>query len=194
MALLCMRHCTHPGYMARHDVHNPRPGRPEARPEARTQARAHPHAKVHAAVRPTGAIPLMVERFSADPGEWLPSPATPKGRHRWEIELSVAGAHRRVIAEIGDVWRVGDALWRSCSWWPLEEQGDWVEGPKMLPTFHGSLGLSGGLGSRLVLSGSYDPPLGALGRFLDKVLLGRLAGRSALGMLEQLAQRLTRQT
>jgi len=70
-------------------------------------------------------------------------------------------------------------------WWEAAEH------PELFPTFDGGLELRPAPeGTELRLIGSYQPPLGALGRFADSVVGHRIVMTSLEGLLSSVATRL----
>ncbi|HWH32286.1 MAG TPA: hypothetical protein VNU01_06405 [Egibacteraceae bacterium] len=147
------------------------------------------HARVAIRVSHPLAGSAAAVRFGADPASWLPAVVESRGRGRWRLPLSLGGVHRHVALELGDAWRDGADTWRACAWRPQEERGDWIPGPLWLPSFAGSLGVCrrGASAADLVLEGAYRPPFGFAGRAVDRLLLGRLARRSARELLASVA-------
>lgn len=131
-------------------------------------------------------------RFAGPADLWLPPGTSAAGPGRWRLTLSLGAVHRDVLMDLGDVWRDGREVWRTCSWLTPEEDGDWLPGAACLPPFHGTIGVRevapGEL--RLSLEGMYVPPFGLFGRLADRLLLGRLARRSLRELLDGVAGRL----
>jgi hypothetical protein len=74
-------------------------------------------------------------------------------------------------------------------WWEDAEH------PELFPTFDGGLELrSASEGTELCLVGSYQPPLGAFGRFADGVVGHRIVAASLEAFLSAVAERMLRAT
>jgi hypothetical protein len=70
-------------------------------------------------------------------------------------------------------------------WWEAEEH------PHLFPTFDGALEVRrGSNGTQLCLVGSYQPPLGSIGRFADGVLGHQVVVASLEALLNRAADRL----
>lgn len=134
----------------------------------------------------------LEERFLAPAGDWLPAPARPAGPDAWVITIGVSRLQRRVTVAVGDPWRVEHAIWRALIWTPMSEQDDLVPLEGRLPGFAGEIGLhvpeDGPPG--LMLDGRYTPPGGLAGQVADRVLLHRVATRTARRLLTEIAARL----
>jgi hypothetical protein len=94
---------------------------------------------------------------------------------------------RRVRLRLGAVRERGDGLAYSIRW-------EAAEHPSLFPVLEGDLELAplGPDQCRLVLYASYVPPLGELGRRLDRALLHRVAESTARSFLRRLASTLER--
>lgn len=140
----------------------------------------------------SGHASELVERFASDPHLWMPPPASGRGRDRWTVQLRIGPAHRFVLLRLGQPWRIGAAVWRACSWAPQSEEHDVVDATSWLPSFSGTIGAEpGSNGIRLVLHGTYVPPQGRVGALADALLFRRLAHRSAIHLLQEVAAQLT---
>lgn len=134
---------------------------------------------------------VLRHRLSADPQAWLPAPARPRGVDRWTVDLAAGRFHRRVACRVGMVWVVGQALWRSVSWEPVDEPDEVVFVGRFLPTFDGKLLLTvDDGGAALVLEGTYAPPAGWFGAVADRAAFHTVADTTAMWFLRSVAARL----
>ncbi len=138
-----------------------------------------------------GEADLVAEAFRGDPGQWLPQPAEDAGLERWLLRLDVGRFSRPVLASVGPPWQLGEMTWRVLSWEPLGEDGESLPLDRVLPVFHGEIGLREVDSPTLVMQGAYDPPLGRMGRQLDSALLHRLADRTVRELVVAVAKRLS---
>ena len=102
------------------------------------------------------------------------------------VEL-FGGRHiaRQVQVGVGHLLEDDDTLALPL-WWQAAQH------PQLFPTFDGGLELRGDEeGTELGLVGSYQPPLGAVGRFADGVVGHRVVMASLEGFLTAVAERLT---
>lgn len=130
------------------------------------------------------------ERFAGN-GNWLEPPAT-----------AAVEDGERLYLRIGPSWAVGRVSREvRVSLGPARERGEscvvplaWeaVALPALFPVLDGDLELTPlGAGScRLTLSASYVPPLGGLGRGLDRAVLHRVAQSSMRSFLTRVAAKL----
>lgn len=130
--------------------------------------------------------------LEADPAQWLPEGSRAAGPDRWRLSLRGAGITRFVRCSLGPPVQRRRGVWRTISWEPLSEDGDPLPFERMLPTFAGDLAMLRDDDGRttLVLDGTYDVPLGAVGEAVDWLVLGRVARASATRLLAQIACRL----
>ncbi len=138
-----------------------------------------------------GEPDVVAEAFRGSPGQWLPQPAEDAGLERWLLRLDVGRFSRPVLASIGPPWQLGEMTWRVLSWEPLGEDGEPLPLDRVLPVFHGEIGLREVDSPTLVMQGAYDPPLGRMGRQLDTALLHRLADRTVRELVVAVAKRLS---
>ncbi|HKY77174.1 MAG TPA: hypothetical protein VJS45_13595 [Acidimicrobiia bacterium] len=91
---------------------------------------------------------------------------------------------REVRVGFGPVFQDDDAFVLAV-WWEAAEH------PQLFPTFDGGFEVrAAGDATDLRLVGSYEPPLGALGRFADGVVGHRLVAASLDALLDSAAERL----
>ena len=93
----------------------------------------------------------------------------------------VPGLSKVVSVHVGDVRDRGEGFVMPLQWS--------ATGPtELFPVMHADLEITplGVQQSQLRLSGSYDPPLGALGKRLDRLLLHQLAEATVRALLKQL--------
>ena len=108
-----------------------------------------------------------------DEGEELLSRVGPRG--------PVPGLSKAVSMHVGDVRDRGDGFVMQLQWK--------ATGPiELFPVMEADLEITplGAQQAQLRLSGSYDPPLGALGRRLDRLLLHQIAEATVRALLKQL--------
>jgi hypothetical protein len=123
--------------------------------------------------------------------------------HHWSVALDAGGAEllARVGVSIGHLsvykhvqLRIGassatlrpDRVMLPVSWQA-------VGGPPIFPMMEGTLHVepeSPGV-TKLTLNARYDPPLGKLGRLIDRALMHRVAGITMADFIERLARALT---
>lgn len=121
--------------------------------------------------------------LDAAPPLWLPPPVEPLPHGAYRVVLRAGPASRPVSCRVGVAWRDGAVTWRPLEWTP--DGG--VLNP-LLPAFVGEVGLLDD--ASLVLTGSYRPPLGALGAAADAAGLRRVAETTARRFLDGVARRL----
>ena len=108
-----------------------------------------------------------------DEGEELLSRVGPRG--------PVPGLSKAVSMHVGDVRNRGEGFVMQLQWA--------ATGPiELFPVMEADLEITplGAQQSQLRLSGSYEPPLGAFGRRLDKLLLHQIAEATVRALLKQL--------
>lgn len=130
--------------------------------------------------------------LGGDPAGWLPPPAEPAGPDEWTVMLHAGPARHQVVCHVGAAWTSDGVLWRPLFWQPqgTEALGRLVD--KVLPDFDGEIGLLDSSGSTLVLTGSYEPPGGALGTAGDLAGGRYVADTSGRRFLEDVARQLRR--
>jgi len=134
---------------------------------------------------------VVLALIGADPGRVVPSRLRARigdGGRFAELEVGIPGG-RQVTRDV----RLGfgpllddDGVAALPVWWEDAEH------PEFFPTFDGGLevhAVDGGTELRLV--GSYQPPLGAVGRFADSLLGRRIVAGSLEAFLASVADRLT---
>lgn len=135
-------------------------------------------------------IGLIRPRFTGD-GRWLTPLARAAQDEGESLRLRIGPdlASERITREV-DVRVLGlrereDSLVLSLSWEATDLR-------RLFPVLDGDLELSplGPDESRLVLSATYKPPLGAVGRVLDSVLFHRIAESTVRSFLRQVASSL----
>lgn len=132
------------------------------------------------------------EAFLSDPGNWLPD-ARPAGPATWHVPVFFGAIHRVVRCEVGSPWHAGDTAWRRLAWTPEATAGDVAPVERMLPVLTAEIGLTPGpSGCSLVLNGNYEVPASPMGEFADVVLLHRVARRTAVRFLGDIAEALDR--
>ena len=117
--------------------------------------------------------------------EFKASWMAPDGAETLGVELP-GGVHitRDVRVGLGPVFQEDDVFVLAV-WWEAAEH------PQLFPTFDGGFELrASGDATELSLVGSYEPPLGALGRFADGVVGHRLVTASLDAFLDSAAERL----
>ncbi len=131
-----------------------------------------------------GAVERRLDGIRSDMGEWadlayrqgeqLRSRVGPTGTLAKSVALTVGSAE---IQRRGLVYPVN---WSA------------VGGGALFPELRADLILSqNGLDeTTLTLEGTYDPPLGAVGRMLDRAILGRLADATVRNWVDRLAEAL----
>jgi hypothetical protein len=115
----------------------------------------------------------QVASAAYDEGEELLSRVGPFG--------PLPGLSKAVSVHVGEVRNRGQGFVMPLQWS--------ATGPtELFPVMHADLEVAplGGQQSQLRLSGSYEPPLGAFGRRLDKLLLHQLAESTVRALLKQL--------
>jgi hypothetical protein len=121
-----------------------------------------------------------------DPGNWLPALAD-SAAERAEPLLAQVGVGpsslrvaKRVTVQLGQPVQFPSKLALPMTWEP---------GGRLLPRLDGELEL-GTLGShrtQLAISGRYDPPLGTVGRTIDRIALHRVAEATIKDFLDRVA-------
>lgn len=130
--------------------------------------------------------------MSGDPRDWLAGLAAEAGNEgdslMVEVGLEVAGHEvgRRARLEIGDLMSTDRVALL-----PIQLRAEDHE--RLFPSLEGSLDAAWlGVGrTHLALTVSYEPPLGRVGRAVDRALLHRVAEAVAQRFLEAIARELT---
>lgn len=129
-----------------------------------------------------------VERIlAADPRGWLPGLAR-DANHRGDTVLAEVGfgeavrVKREVTVELGP-------LMRSSSKTVLPLRWEATSHPHLFPSLDADLEVapSGSTRARLAMSARYVPPMGALGRVLDRAVLSRVAEATLKDFLDRVA-------
>lgn len=125
------------------------------------------------------------------PERWLPASVTKvPGEHRFLARVGFSAAAARISKQV------------ELSIGPPAEEGDWLvipvgwraTGPTQLfPVLDGKIAIQplGPHSSKLSLSGTYQPPLGALGREIDEAMLHNVADATIRDFIEGVAARLS---
>jgi hypothetical protein len=138
-----------------------------------------------------GSHAALADRLAGDPGRWLPEPARQRGLERWTVALAAGPAHRPVSCHVDTPWRIGEAVWRSVTWDPVDDPDDMVPVARALPVFRGEVGVRPDeSGVAIVLRGSYTPPAGGLGTVADAAGLRRVAEATIEWFLDEVTSRL----
>ena len=128
------------------------------------------------------------------PDEWLPNlvqssegPAE-QLMARMGFSILAVGVRKRAIVQLGKPMLLRDWLHIPISWeaQPVSE---------LFPRFEGELQLVpiGPGETKLALAGTYDPPLGDVGRAVDNLLMHTAAEATVKDFVEQLAKRLEKE-
>jgi hypothetical protein len=140
-------------------------------------------------------VPVPAEwvcaRISADRGEWLSGLAAGAAREGEALRLRVGPIaslpmlSKTVTLHAGRPFERGEATLVPLTWRATGSQG-------IFPVLTADLEVAA-LGPRIThlsLRGSYDPPLGAVGQRLDRLLLHRLAEATIRSFMHRLAENL----
>lgn len=150
--------------------------------------------QIEASTRLRAPIGAALAMLRSDPGCLVTDGARPDERRlrRFSTAVSapvVAGAvvQQDVSIELGTVQDSGETVTVPLSWRPTTHE-------RVLPTFLGALLLRTDAqgNTQLVLRGTYDVPLGPVGRFGDSLVGRRVARSSVSELLERMAERLDR--
>lgn len=122
------------------------------------------------------------------PEDWFPRA---KGAGMWTRSQAIIHAHEssrypraRVYLEVGPSAGGPDEATVPVRWIPRRG--------RLLPTMHGRIQVQRkGTGSEVTVHGSYDPPLGALGRWLDRIIMRRITGHTLDALAERIAARIS---
>lgn len=139
-------------------------------------------------------VPLEQVRqvLADDPGGVVAEHVEPEDRQsrRFRSELGVdlgagSGIRQAVVIEVGHLRTEGDVARLPLRWQAAGRD-------RLFPVFDGHLdaGAEGDGATRLVVQGTYEVPLGAVGRFGDGVIGRRLARQSLTSFVEEMAARL----
>lgn len=142
---------------------------------------------------PAGTGEASARRFAEDPAGWLAADARRSGA-AWQAEVRLGRVRQPVVATVGTLWVDGPERWRSLTWTPVRiVDGIRLADDRRLPTFTGRISLVTMADSRLqlVLAGTYDPG-GRLGSAIDALMLRKVAEITALQLLGDIADRLSR--
>lgn len=125
------------------------------------------------------------------PGEWLPNlvqssdGSAEKVLARVGFSILAVGVRKRAAVELGKPLQLRDWVHIPISWEaePVSE---------LFPRFEGELQLVpiGPRETKLALAGTYDPPLGDVGRTVDNLLMHTAAEATVKDFVEQLGKRL----
>ena len=128
----------------------------------------------------------VAETLLADPARVFGTPAGCAGRYHAEIVVDMGGGssvHQVVVLEIGPLDRETGHLRCPLTWTPVGRQ-------RVLPRFEGTLEVTEDRdGSAMSLTGSYRPPLGAVGAVGDAVAGRHVAQQSVGAFADELARR-----
>lgn len=107
-------------------------------------------------------------------------------KDRWSLTLFLRDLHVAVIGEVAVP--IGVSVEERDQRWECALEIHAVANEGFFPTFSGTLSVSPvGTHAELWLMGTYRPPLGALGAFLDNTVLRRAAQRSLSAFLSRIA-------
>jgi hypothetical protein len=128
------------------------------------------------------------------PSSWLPSLAENADEHGQRLLTEVGFAmdgHRivkRVSIAIGDPVRSSRRTWIPISWQATGPGG-------LFPVLDGDLEIAtlGAERTQLAFSARYHPPLGLIGRTVDRALLSRVAEATIKDFVDRIAERLNAQ-
>ena len=133
--------------------------------------------------------PSEVERALADdPGGWLPGFAE-EANHRGELLLAEVGfgeairIKRKVTVELGAPVRSSTKVILALHWAAAGHES-------LFPALDADIEIAplGAERTQLAMSARYVPPLGALGRALDRALLSRVAEATLKDFLDRVAE------
>jgi hypothetical protein len=129
------------------------------------------------------------------PAEWLPNLADQAGQRGQDLLAEVGigppnrGLRKRVRIHFGPVVRYPSRTTLAMTWQP-------TGAGTLFPALEAELeiGALGAQRSQLALNASYRPPLGAVGRAVDRALLHRVAEATVKDFLDQTGQAIQRLT
>jgi hypothetical protein len=139
-------------------------------------------------------MPNLERSLLQAPSSWLPSLAE-KADVRGQRLLTEVGfpmdGHRivkRISIGLGDPVRSSARTWIPISWQATGPSG-------LFPVLDGDLGLAtlGAERTQLAFSARYRPPLGLIGRMVDRALLSRVAEATIKDFVDRIAERLDAQ-
>lgn len=98
-----------------------------------------------------------------------------------EIGPTGSPVAKTVTLEVGDVEMRGDTFVFPIAWWATGAS-------RLFPRMEGEIAVApvGSVRSRISFQGTYEPPLGVLGRLFDRALLGRVADSTVKDWLDRL--------
>jgi len=130
-------------------------------------------------------------RFRDNPATWLPPPLRTVSAGDWQVYLWAGQVGVLVDCAVGDALPTGRATTRRVRWRPLHGDAD-VPPSRWVPELDGDMVLHdrGDGVAELTLTGVYTPPGGTAGALADRLLLGRLARRTARRFLMDVDDRL----
>ena len=137
-------------------------------------------------------IDTLRARLADDPALWLPDPATP-APGGWVTRLHAGPVSHSALCVVGDPWTKDEQTWRPVAWQPADAHGRVRAHHGALPAFQGDIGLVAHPAPTLVITGTYDPPGGAVGAAADRLVLERVANATARRWLVDAATRLVAQ-
>jgi hypothetical protein len=124
-----------------------------------------------------------------DPGRWLPLPAEPVDEAAWSTTVGVGPVRHRAVIRLGEPSWGRDTCTRSLAWEPVRSDLD--EHARGLPDFTGTLAVPRtGEGLFLEVTGSYEPPGGAVGARLDAAAMHRVAEGTVRRFANEVTSRL----
>ncbi len=135
------------------------------------------------------AIPFEAadQALASDPQSWIPGLAVATGEHGTRLLAEVGfGAtvrvHKRVEVQVGEPVRLPAKTIVPIRWSTGAERSP-------LPAMEGDLELApfGPRVTQLAMSGRYLPPLGAVGRAIDRALLNRVAEATVRDFVRRVA-------
>jgi len=136
--------------------------------------------------------PEVVEQhLTRSPQEWLPRLAT-EANERGDALLADVGVGeklrvaRRVAVEIGRPTHLGETVVIPLTWIPVRAAG-------LLPSLEADLEIAalGADRTQLAINARYEPPLGMIGRALDRAVLHRVAEATLKDFLDHVAETIT---
>jgi len=141
-------------------------------------------------------LPLRHEVAEAallrDPGGWVPGLAQEAENHGETLlaEVGFGDAmrfERTVAIELAEPIRIASKIMLPLRWTAAKRAG-------LFPKLEADVEVAaiGPNRTQLSITGRYDPPLGALGRAIDKALLHRIAEATIKDFLERIARRIER--
>lgn len=142
------------------------------------------------AVRTIGGDPWpAIERFVAEPPNFLPAPAHPLGGGRWRVAVGFGSVRHEVLMEVDRTWTLPDGWIRAFRWSPVRSSGR-TDHP-FLPDLAGRLALRQDDRLRLEVVAHYSPPFGVVGARLDTWQLRQVARRTLEQLGEEVGRSLT---